>query len=580
MPSSIDSASILGDRGSLVTILPTELALKALHNKMIECTSPIVDGGEGDYVRAEELFREAIRATPNNPRVFRHLAMLLAEKSRWHELEAVAHERTLLVPTDPWAWLTLGLAMQRSGLSSLAVSAFDTGSARLEPRERGRMFEFSRLLSDRDSAAFARSALPARDTTERTFWAMAAPLWSRKGNDPRTEFLARVTFAELRWTVDELGVRGADSDRGAMHIRYGPPDVISMLRGNDFPATAPHQDDPLPPGTPHVSPGKDLMPDLSDVVTFWDYDNGLSLVFWGSPTYGTAHFPVTDIAHVERIVEIRPVSFDNVATGRIEEIPLGTARFRASGDSVDVLFMSKAPVANIRSATAANNPVRENVWLFGRDVPNTYRDTVMLGASGVKTWRYRVPQSTYMFRIEASAEGALVAGKAMTWITAARDTTTGFSTRGFGISDILLATRAESRGTPARWDDFSIAPVLGSVPRQSSVDFIWENYELGRRGPQAQYHVTLTIQREHSAAGKIAASIIGAVAGAVNIERRDDRIIQRFDRAVPYSATLVDHLTVALGDTPTGTYRVTLEVSDAVSGRKTSRTAELTVSEK
>src|SRR5689334_17306795 len=157
--------------------------------------------------------------------------MLLAETSRWTEMASLARARTARQPADPWAWLSLGLAMQRGGKSEAAVGVFDTALTRLDVRERGRLFAFTRILSPPDSIAYSKADTGTRATRERQFWQLADPLWAREGNDPRTEFLARVTFAELRWTVEELNVRGADSDRGEMYIRYGPPNLIVALRG-------------------------------------------------------------------------------------------------------------------------------------------------------------------------------------------------------------------------------------------------------------------------------------------------------------------------------------------------------------
>jgi hypothetical protein len=106
---------------------------------------------------------------------------------------------------------------------------------------------------------------------------------------------------------------------------------------------------------------------------------------------------------------------------------------------------------------------------------------------------------------------------------------------------------------------------------------LWENYALGSSGGQAQYQVTLTMERQRSGAGRIAARIVGAIASAVRIEQRDDRVVQQFDRTAPVSPAIVDHISVALGDTPAGGYRLTLEISDRATGRKTRRSIDLTL---
>ena len=180
----------------------TAIALKVLHNDLAQCMPASGRAGADEYERAEGLFREAAGAMPDDPSAFRHLAMLLAEKGRWVELATVARGRTARLPRDGPAWLTLALAMHRNAQSQHAAGVFDTALTHLDARERGRLFAFARLLTPQDSAEFTTGNAQLRQKRERTFWEMVTPLRSRPETDPRTEFLARVAFAELRWTVE------------------------------------------------------------------------------------------------------------------------------------------------------------------------------------------------------------------------------------------------------------------------------------------------------------------------------------------------------------------------------------------
>ncbi len=560
------------------TILPTPIALKVLHNALVDCMFPMRQGGldaesNGAYRRAEGYFRDAYAAMPNDDRSFRQVAMVLAEKNRWSELAAFARDRVARRPGDGWAWLCLGLALERNGVSSRAVAVFDTALKALPERERARLFSFERLLNERDSLAFHNASASDRTDRERSFWTMADPLWSREGNDPRTEFLARVTFAELRWTVDELGVRGADSDRGHVYIRYGPPDAIGAARGCN-PCLDVGQRDSLRERTASMRGGG------ADVVTFWDYDNGLTVVFWGQATYGTARIPVLDVSHFEHLLELRPAAFDNLAAEKLLPISVRIMRFRAPADSVDLLTLFQAPVAAIRDS-AANVRVRSDVWLFGRNNAGDVRDSLTLPESGIERAVYRVAPSRYLYRVEATAPGTMTAGRTMEWITAERDSATGFALRGFALSDLLLATAIRpAKSVPIRWSDFSIAPVLAPVTKGSTVDIIWENYELSARGGQTQYSVSITLQRQRTASGRIAAAILGFAANAVGIDRRDDRVTFSFERAGPAAGVaFVDHVALALRDTPSGEYRLTLEVTDESTGRTARSIATLAIRE-
>ena len=550
--------------------VPTEMALNRAHNILFNNTQPLADMGMSDYAAADALFREAYEAAPGYARAFRQLAMLLAEKSRWSELSTLARSHVARAPADAWAWLALGLARHRGGEVGPAKEAFDTGLERMDARERARLTGMQRVLRPADTLSYTRATAEARAASERTFWLMADQLWSRPGNAPQTEFLARVAYAELRWTVEELGVRGADSDRGNMFVRFGPPDVIAKLSPRN------REDDITNQGWETQRQITDPAAETSE-VTYWDWNTGLFVIFWGPPGFGTARLAGDDKQHIDYLVDVTPARWDNVATERIIPMAAYVARFRAAPDSVDIFIGTELPVAEIRAASAANVAVRADLWMFGRDVPNGYQDSLILRTGNVARWIYRVPPSAYLYRIEATAEGALVAGSVSAWIAANADSATGFATRGFGLSDILVGTRAAAAPDARRWDEIEMTPMLAPLPRNSTVAIIWENYEFGSRDRSAQYDVTFTLQRERSTAGRIAAEIVGALAAVVSVDRRDDRLIVRVDRTVPHANAFVDRIDLNLGATPPGQYRLEVRVTDRVSGRSATRATALTI---
>jgi GWxTD domain-containing protein len=219
LTESVDAAMNRGTKSPSATAVAGS---KRLHNEIVDCLRNRGPLDLGDYTRAEGLFREAYARAPREPRAFRQLAMLLADRNRWNELAAAARDRTTRAPAEAWGWLTLGLALHRTADAKGSSAAFDRGLATLDERERGRLFSFEKLMSRQDSIT---SVTLASDRGERetAVWQFLDPLWSRQTNDPQTEFLARVVYAEIRWTAEEMAMRGADSDRGEIYIRFGPP---------------------------------------------------------------------------------------------------------------------------------------------------------------------------------------------------------------------------------------------------------------------------------------------------------------------------------------------------------------------
>jgi GWxTD domain-containing protein len=502
--------------------------------------------GEADFIRAADLFREAYAAAPTHAWTFHHVAMMLAERSAWRELEVFAQSHLRQAPWHGNAWMALGLAMQRQGRRADVTAVFDSAFAYLGASERARLDRVQRLLPD-ESVARLSANTPAQLRQYATlYWQLADPLWSNEANDARAEFFARVAYAELRWTVPELGVRGAESDRGDIHIRYGPPNIravfgpmisgASGIVGNENPAA---------------------------VSTVWIYDSKLIFMFNGMPTYATASTTRTDAKLVGIIVNRHPVRWDNLPVGRIDSLPTHVARFRGGRDSVDV-FVATRDTSGVTTAT------RGGVWFVSGSGATVLQDSARIPAGATHAWRSRVAPGDYVVRVETLGEVEAPSGRSTTVLDAGANAA-NFAVRGFGMSDVLVAAAAPPvSNTPARWTDIPIAPSVGAV-RERAV-LVWENYDLANTSGSATYTVSISLIADRSVLGGIAARITGALANAARIDRRSDRLVMLVDRTVAYAPTLVDQITLELGDTQPGKYTLLVEVTDKGSARTVSRT--------
>ena len=519
-------------------------------NRMISTAA----SGQAYYLQAEAKFRQAYEIFPAHARAYRNLAMTLAAKGRWTELADLGQAKVRQAPWDYMGWMTLGLAHHRLGQPEPATDAFDSAMVYIPDEEYRRMDNIQRILRARDTAMAGVRDPNLRPATTRLYWLLADPLWSRKGNEARIEFLARVTYAELRWSVDELGVRGADTDRGDVHVRYGPPDYT-------------------------LSWGPE--PDAGDfegrsISTLWSYEaTGLSFVFSGQPSFGTARFPLSDRTFQELQREDIPVRWDNTRSVEVDSIPARAMRFRGAADSVDVFVAATPPVGAIRASSAAISDVRTDFWLLAGGTVPVRRDSTLDYQGGVQSWRYRVPVGTYVYRVEASADAAAKAGRATAAVVANTDVLSGFALTGFGISDVVLATRALPRATaPRRWSDLDIRPLAGPLAVGGELALAWETYGITPQNGSAAYSIAITIRRESSGAGRVAARILR---GATGIPIGDDEVAILFDRTVAHSDILVEHLDIALGESPAGSYRLTVKVTDRTTGQSTERVTRFTI---
>ena len=496
------------------------------------------DAQQANYLTAQYYAAVAHALAPLDTHAFRGLASVLLVRGEWADLNTLASERTRLVPADPWGWMLKGLALHRHDESRGARTAFDSGMARLTPADRATLDRLDRVLTTRDSAAFVRADSAVRERNARTAWLLADPLWSETEEDPRLEFLARLTFAEIRWgRVDTVGV-GASSPMGAIFVRYGPADEA---RGG-----------------------------------FWIYRNGLVLSRAMYASGGRACGP-GEVGILNRVKAELPAHWDNAARVTLDSMPTQVARFRAERDSVDVFLAARVPVDRIQSGVATREAIQTKMWLYAWTRPDAFEPKVSADSSGVIRWHGRLAPDSYYYRLESTIPGALVAGRTAATAVFGPDSATGFSLRGFGISDVLVASSVMVSGTPSRWSDIMFTPLAGDAAHGSEISLVWETYELAERDRSADYAVTITIERQRTDSGRIAARVVRGVAPDAGVTSSDSTMTIEYSRRTPYAPVIVDNVVVALAETPAGSYRLTVTLRDVVTGRSVSRSTRFVI---
>lgn len=562
-PGRSISEFLAGQRGSMEESSGGISANKDLALELLNTvTAPITSDpppGAVQYDQALAHFREATQANPGHIRAWRATYAALAARERWVEVSDAATRRLTVAPWDPDAWMARGLAAQRRSDFAGAKRDFDSAFVYLNEEDRVRLDRLERLTRRTDSARVARLKGEDRTTTERLFWLLADPLWSREGNEARTEFLARVTYAEFRWSAEELGVRGADTDRGDIHVRYGPPRLqFSWVCGQ--------------------SPER--------VCQFWWYRPGLQFVFELVQGFNLARGAFDDANTRADLRAQIPAQFANVASMRgIDSLSVQVARFRDGSGGTEAFVAAAIPVGRLLEGVDAGTPrLDANLWLLAADGLRVVRDSARIDrAESVVTqsWRSRAPSASFGWRVEATSSIGERAARATGVVGA---DSARFATSGFSLSDILLARRVESpaNGVPTRWHELSISPLTDVVRRGQPIALVWENYGLTTsRDGGVRYRVEIRIQKtDGSAAGRIAARILDGVSGAIGRESSGERRVNLgFERQGPAAAITLDQLSLSLGTAPTGVYRLTVEVTDLVAQRRTERTTRFRIIE-
>ncbi|HET7564621.1 MAG TPA: GWxTD domain-containing protein, partial [Gemmatimonadaceae bacterium] len=518
--------------------------------------------GQHEYLDAFDFFTQATEADPNNIVARQHVYMTLAERGRWVELQHEASARLAEAPHEAWSWAMLGVASHRLDDDDAAAAAFDSAFTYFTTDERERIDRLSRIVTPRDAAADDRLPPMQRHLAARLYWLMADPLWLTPGNVHRLEYLSRVLYAELCFSVPEFAIRGADTDRGEVYIRYGPPPAVIS-----FPP------DPMKQATQRIR-------------ELWWYSADEAFLFELLPGYGVVTLDPYDAGVLARLRDTVPVVWRNVGgDAHVDSIAVQMALFRGPPDSADVFVAAQVPMADLtRGIDLASGSLEMNFegfdWSATRVFQTLSREVIDFAhqaPSEIRQWHTRVPMGTYMVRVEALEPDAMRGARAAGRMDIG-------SARGFGMSDVLIADAVapKSGAEPARWSDFAITPNLGRVQRGHPVALLWETYALGAQNQSNRYRVAITLHRVGGPTGLagVVAKIVGGVKSAIGLSSSGNQPVSlSYPRETPARPVAVDYVTLDLGNAPRGRYLLSVDVTDLVNDVHAERTSTITIIE-
>ncbi|MDX1439066.1 MAG: GWxTD domain-containing protein, partial [Rubricoccaceae bacterium] len=182
--------------------------------------------------RAEEHMIAALRAEPGNISVHR-LRLRLAVLAEDNEaLERAATSFAVANPANPYAQLYLGLMAHRRGNVEQADLYFDKGIRSMDATERIEFERIVHLMGHGERAAFEADS----STAVSRFWRSRDPRLLSQENERQIEHYARLAMADLLFAEPQNDLRGWETPRGEVVVRYGMPDGHGRWLGADFTA--------------------------------------------------------------------------------------------------------------------------------------------------------------------------------------------------------------------------------------------------------------------------------------------------------------------------------------------------------
>ncbi|MFN8861675.1 MAG: GWxTD domain-containing protein, partial [Gemmatimonadaceae bacterium] len=427
------------------------------------------------------------------------------------------------------------------------------------------LLNLGRILRRGDSVRVAGLADDVRARTDSAYWEANDPLLATPENEARLEFLSRMAYADLHFTDEDMRQAGWRTDRAMILARYGEPPVVATF-------------------SPQVN--ADARDALGRVITVWYYPRPeVEFVFSGPPAFNYASFAGNYRDYAEERREIAPFGLENLPLAlRVDTIPVQVARFRgATSRETELVVASAVPAGTLY----ADAPVdRSALQLSLRAGPagamrlqRTETITVQLPAPRAVSRTVAIPMRADDVRarleaIDPSLDGAVA--RAQVDLPALRTDSTTLA-RALVSSDLLIARRIPSPPRVVRWPQLHLEP-LGDLrlAQRDTFSVYWELYGLqpgtnGRLEYEVQVSVTiLSLDRGPDPIIRF----FGGVSDLVGLSPvGDDRLSMRFtrDEAAPTGPDdrQPELITLGLGTSPAGRYRLTVTVTD----RRTARTA-------
>lgn len=519
-----------------------------------------------------EHYRAALRYDPGHMQAATRLLGVLYDDGRLTECLSIVRQLVARQPDRAEPYLFLGLVYHSQGRENEATEAFVRGLALLGEEDRRAIEDLSEILRRKEAERYGALHPEARQEFERKFWSITDPLYLTEANERWLEHVARAVYADLRFAAPEFGLRGWETERGIVYIRYGQPARIAV-----FAAGVADQGDPYRVGQQTI---------------VWTYGRqGPTFVFQRRPGYRDARFAGEyaqlaadyryELPAIHRVPSL-PVLFD---------IPVQVARFRGvEPDEGVVEIHAGVPLDSLSEGTDVKGRNLElGFFLLDPDGRAVERRVRMLPVPRsaevaaklvqVRSWRLILPaDSFYYVGVEARDP--------LSWRAAtARDTFTawGFERGRLQLSDILLADFLDPvTENPLTRDELRIRPNPGLQYEMGTPLYIY--YEVYDLRPDslgfAAYDVTLSVRVKSLTRERGFAQLLGKLADAWGFSIvGDDRVEVKFGRELRLDDRdrVPGWYRVELQETPPGEYEIRLQVRDRESGATALRTRHFTV---
>jgi GWxTD domain-containing protein len=489
-----------------------------------------------DLTALEDAFSRALELDPTLVPAVEGLLAEYVYLGEWEKVERVARRLREQMPDDYRSHLFLALVLHETARDSLAGPEFGRAFVNMPEDEARRLDDIAALLTPEQRTWLESTDSSTRRVAATAYWNSLDPLYLTRVNERKIEHYARVVAADLMFTAQTLGERGADTYPGRIWIRYGRPLEMRELE--------------MPTGR----------------VVFWDYGPGPDITFTRGLGYQSYRWTDQGLQYTESLQKTTPQAYEP-RTLFDELVPL-------EHQVVRTLDYQARPQLLIYTGVPADfAPESEAAFVLmdAQFQPAAQWRGKRPEAGGLRAELNQVARGSYSLTVEVWDRARERVGRLRDTIT-----TLAVTDSSFMVSDLLLAGRiAPGPGTddPTSRRELDMDPLYGTtLPAGATLGLYWEMYRFNEPEGRVETDVHLEVL---DAGGR---SVFARVLRGVGITgEREPAARVRYQSTRPLlNGRAIGWL--ELGGLSAGEYRIRLRLTDRDSGREVVRERNLVVS--
>jgi len=182
------------------------------------------------YDKAVGHLMAALASDPRQRTAYTDLMRIYSLKGEYLEALGMLEQMYLFFPDDPELWTFLGFAHYHSGNLAAAAKVFETAFEYMSEDAAYAYTNLDLILPDDEKEQYEEDAI----AFAARYWTSKDPRLLTPYNERKLEHYARLTYADLLYGAPELDMRGWNTERGQIIVRYGAPvgDVIVIPRSS------------------------------------------------------------------------------------------------------------------------------------------------------------------------------------------------------------------------------------------------------------------------------------------------------------------------------------------------------------